>query len=71
MTGKGAGAWSWTGRLWESGWMRVRFLGSQKGPFFPELEQTDGGKEGPPPALIICHLPFLQGLPVLRRRRTV
>lgn len=52
------------------GWHRG-FWDHRKDLFFPELEQADGGKKELPPELIICHLSFLQGLPVLRRRMAV
>lgn len=54
------------GQALESQMDEARFSPIVESFFFP-LEQADQGKLGLPPRQSICHLPFLQGRPVLRR----
>lgn len=69
MTGKKGCNWDLEGQALEERAMdegKVSQIGSWKA-FFPDLEQGDQGTLGLPPGQSICHLPFLQGRPVLRR----
>lgn len=55
------------GQALEAPMDEARFSPIVESFFFFFLEQADQGKLGLPPGQSICHLPFLQGRPVLRR----